>query len=111
MIAAPALQEGFMTEPEVLQDESGRGRLYGELNRGKWWERTVNSDEIPTVSIRDFLFKNAALKSLSHCLLLNTIRALSWSLSFCTLMVHGCLRMVLITYSRSFLPSATSHGK
>jgi hypothetical protein len=38
-----------MTVSEVLEDENGGGRLYGELNRGKWWERTENSGEVPQV--------------------------------------------------------------
>ena len=49
LLAAPTLQEGFMTVSEVLEDENGGGRLYGELNRGKWWERTENSGEVPQV--------------------------------------------------------------
>lgn len=47
LLAAPALQDGFMTTSDVADDEGGGGRKYGELNRGLWWERTEKSGEVP----------------------------------------------------------------
>jgi hypothetical protein len=51
LLAAPSLQDGFLTNAEVLEDTFSSTRLFGELNRGLWWQRTEESGEVPEGAI------------------------------------------------------------